>query len=111
MKKTLLVLLTTELIPSTLFANESKSGMYMTGKMGASIQQMSGQFFPAGYILEINGEEEFNKKIKEDNHRTAVFGAGLGLGYDFYEKFDIPIRTELEFISRSSADDSYQGMI
>ncbi|MDR5609749.1 outer membrane beta-barrel protein [Arsenophonus sp.] len=96
------------LIPSTLLANESKSGMYVTGKMGASIQQMSGQFFPVKYILEINGEEEeFNKKIKGDNHRTAVFGAGLGLGYDFYEKFDIPIRTELEFISRSSADDSY----
>lgn len=110
MRKTLLFLLTTSLIPSTLLANESKSGFYITGKMGASIQQMSGQFYPSLYAVEINGDEEiFEKKIKGNNHRTAVFSAGLGLGYDFFEKFDIPIRTELEFTSRSSADYSYSG--
>ncbi|PAV09240.1 hypothetical protein CBG25_03150 [Arsenophonus sp. ENCA] len=49
------------------------------------------------------------KKLKGDSHRTAVFGAGLGLGYDFYEKFDIPIRTELEFISRSNTNYNYSG--
>ncbi|CAA2930917.1 hypothetical protein ARSQ2_02056 [Arsenophonus endosymbiont of Bemisia tabaci Q2] len=37
MKKTLLLLLATSLIPSTLLANESKSGMYIAGKMRASI--------------------------------------------------------------------------
>lgn len=80
MKKTLLILLTTYLIPSTLLANESKSGLYITGKMGASIMQMSGQFFPV-----FNPSTNLNEKLKGDNHRTAVFGIGLSLGYDFFD--------------------------
>ncbi|PAV09239.1 hypothetical protein CBG25_03145 [Arsenophonus sp. ENCA] len=65
MKKTLLVLLTTSLIPSRLLANESKSGMYVTGKMGASIMQMSGQYFPAFYLAEVDDDQDlFKKKAK-----------------------------------------------
>ncbi|WP_052044927.1 hypothetical protein WH390_13420 [Candidatus Arsenophonus nilaparvatae] len=102
MKKTLLILLTTCLIPSTLLANESKSGLYITGKMGASIMQMSGQFFPVS-----NPSTNLNEKLKGDNHRTAVFGIGLSLGYDFFDNFNIPIRTELDFTSRANTDYSY----
>lgn len=99
MKKTLLVLLTTSFIPSTLLANESKSGMYVTGKMGASIMQMEGQFAPYFY--------QDNFKLEGNTHRTAVFGLGLALGYDFFENFNIPIRTELDFTNREKADYSY----
>ncbi|WGL98257.1 hypothetical protein QE177_13965 [Arsenophonus sp. aPb] len=101
MKKTLIALITICIIPSTVLANESKNGVYISAKMGASIQQMSGQFFPTFYILEVGGEEEkFAQKLKGNNHRTAVFGAGFALGYDFYENFNIPIRTELDWTLR-----------
>ncbi|MFS1563242.1 MAG: outer membrane protein [Candidatus Arsenophonus phytopathogenicus] len=102
MRKTLLVLLTTSLIPSTLLANESKSGMYVTGKMGASIMQMSGQFYPFSSFA-----TKIRDRIEGETHRTAVFGIGLALGYDFYDNFNLPIRTELDFTSRKNTKYSY----
>ncbi|MEX9996406.1 porin family protein, partial [Providencia rettgeri] len=65
-------------------ANESeKNGVYVTGKMGASIIQMSGQ----NLTYTSNDYPEDNEKYNGDNHRTGVFGGGVALGYDFSSKF------------------------
>ncbi|HGJ5863672.1 MAG TPA: outer membrane protein [Arsenophonus nasoniae] len=63
---------------------------------------MKGQFFP--YIVFPNN---INEKQKGDNHRTAVFGTGLSLCYDFYDNFNLPVRAELDFTSRANADYNY----
>ncbi|HGJ5891772.1 MAG TPA: hypothetical protein ACHBZA_10760 [Arsenophonus apicola] len=78
MKKTLMALITISIIPSPVLANESKNGVYISAKMGASILQMSGQFYPLNDL-----STNLAEKQKGDNHRTAVLGTGLALGYDF----------------------------
>lgn len=96
MKKIIFTIPIISLISSISLANESKSGVYISAKMGASIMQMSGQFAPFFY--------QDNFKLEGDTHRTAVFGLGLALGYDFFDNFNIPIRTELDFTNRAKAD-------
>lgn len=70
--------------------------------MGASIMQMSRKFFTVS-----NPSTSLNEKLKGDNHKTAVFEIGLSLEYDFFDNFNIPIRTELDFTSRENTDYSY----
>ncbi|HHY7205413.1 TPA: outer membrane protein, partial [Escherichia coli] len=36
-----------------------------------------------------------------------VFGAGLAVGYDFYQHYNVPVRTEVEFYGRGAADSRY----
>ncbi|MEY0177709.1 outer membrane protein [Providencia rettgeri] len=80
-----------------------KNGIYVTGKMGASIIQMSGQ-----HITETFSDfPEGNEKYNGDNHRTGVFGGGVALGYDFSNKFNVPIRAELDFTARGKANSKY----
>ncbi|MFS1539564.1 MAG: hypothetical protein ACL7BU_13765 [Candidatus Phlomobacter fragariae] len=74
----------------------------VSAKMGTSIQQMSGQFFPYS-----NLSTSINKKQKGDTHRTAVFGTGLAVSYDFCDHFNLPVRTELDFTSWVNADYNY----
>ncbi|EPK6350134.1 outer membrane protein [Proteus mirabilis] len=85
-------------------ANESeKNGVYVTGKMGASIIQMSGQ-----KLTYTDYEDpEWNERYNGDSHRTGVFGGGIALGYDFSSEFDLPIRAELDFTARGKASSKY----
>lgn len=85
-------------------ANESeKNGVYVTGKMGASIIQMSGQKLTGTSYEYPEGNERYNG----DSHRTGVFGGGIALGYDFSNTFDLPIRAELDFTARGKANSKY----
>lgn len=90
-------------LPAFANTNDSKTGLYVTGKMGASIVQMSGQqFIYSGYA-----DAGDNGTKNGDSHRTGVFGGGLALGYDFSNQFDIPVRAELEFMARDKANSTY----
>ncbi|MTC80901.1 porin family protein, partial [Providencia stuartii] len=105
MKKAFIVPALMGCISLPAFANtdDSKTGLYVTGKMGASIEQMSGQqFVYSGYA-----DAGDNGTKNGDNHRTGVFGGGLALGYDFSNQFDIPVRAELEFMARDKANSTY----
>ncbi len=85
-------------------ANESeKNGVYVTGKMGASIIQMSGQKLTET----VYENPEWNERYNGDSHRTGVFGGGIALGYDFSSEFDLPIRAELDFTARGKASSKY----
>lgn len=85
-------------------ATESeKNGVYVTGKMGASIIQMSGQKLTGYEHPEAN--ERYNGD--GDSHRTGVFGGGIALGYDFSNTFNLPIRAELDFTARGKANSKY----
>lgn len=84
-------------------ANESeKNGVYVTGKMGASIIQMSGQ-----KIDLTDYDDQESERYNGDSHRTGVFGGGIALGYDFSNTFDLPIRAELDFTARGKANSKY----
>ncbi len=90
-------------LPAFANTDDSKTGLYVTGKMGASIVQMSGQQFVYSGFAEAGD----NGTKNGDSHRTGVFGGGLALGYDFANQFDIPVRAELEFIARDKANATY----
>ncbi|MEX7536675.1 OmpW family outer membrane protein [Providencia rettgeri] len=90
-------------LPTFANTDDSKTGLYVTGKMGASIVQMSGQQFVYSGFAEAGD----NGTKNGDSHRTGVFGGGLALGYDFANQFDIPVRAELEFIARDKANATY----
>ncbi|MGO2334691.1 outer membrane protein [Providencia sp.] len=105
MKKVLILSALMGCVTLPAFANtdDSKTGLYVTGKMGASIIQMSGQQFVYSGFAEAGD----NGTKNGDSHRTGVFGGGLALGYDFASQFDIPVRAELEFIARDKANATY----
>lgn len=85
-------------------ANDNdKVGMYVTGKMGASIVNMTGQeYVHSGYA-----DPADNGVRSGSNHRTGVFGGGVALGYDFSHAFDVPMRVELDFMARDKAENTY----
>ncbi|WP_272691276.1 outer membrane protein [Providencia sp. PROV132] len=105
MKKAFIVSALMGCVSLPTFANteDSKTGLYVTGKMGASIVQMSGQQFVYSGFAEAGD----NGTKNGDSHRTGVFGGGLALGYDFDSQFDIPVRAELEFMARDKANATY----
>lgn len=75
-----------------------KSGFYVTGKIGTSGVKMSDQKLNiTNTDFDINYNDNFGSKTK------WVFGGGAALGYDFNEKFNVPIRTELDFMFRGKA--------
>lgn len=84
-------------------AESGKNGVYVTGKMGASIIQMSGQKITSTFddfpddTLSYNG----------GSHRNGVFAGGIALGYDFSNEFNLPIRAEIDFISRGKAKSEF----
>lgn len=84
-------------------ASEEKTGLYVTGKMGASIVQMSGQ-----KLTGTNSEyPEDNEQYGGGSHRNGVFGGGVAFGYDFSNEFNLPIRAELDFTARAKANSTY----
>ncbi|MCZ5657656.1 outer membrane beta-barrel protein [Escherichia coli] len=83
-------------------ADESKTGFYVTGRAGASVMSLSETTFS----LMVKGHGRINKKAvtKVD----TVFGAGLAVGYDFYQHYNVPVRTEVEFYGRGNAESKYR---
>ncbi|EFN4182900.1 outer membrane beta-barrel protein, partial [Escherichia coli] len=82
-------------------ADESKTGFYVTGKAGASVMSLSEQRF-------VDGEGAWADKYKGGDKSDTVFGAGLAVGYDFYQHYNVPVRTEVEFYGRGNAESKYR---
>ncbi|HCI7768269.1 TPA: porin family protein, partial [Escherichia coli] len=74
-------------------ADENKTGFYVTGKAGASVVAQTDQRFRQDL-----GEDVY--KYKGGDKNDTVFGAGLAVGYDFYQHYNVPVRTEVEFYGR-----------
>ncbi|HFV8568547.1 TPA: outer membrane beta-barrel protein, partial [Escherichia coli] len=81
-------------------ADENKTGFYVTGKAGVSVMSLSEQRF-------VDGEGAWADKYKGGDKSDTVFGAGLAVGYDFYQHYNVPVRTEVEFYGRGAADSHY----
>lgn len=82
-------------------ADENKTGFYVTGKAGASVMSLSDQRF-------VDGEGAWADKYKGGDKSDTVFGAGLAVGYDFYQHYNVPVRTEVEFYGRGNAESKYR---
>ncbi|HAP0139127.1 TPA: porin family protein [Escherichia coli] len=81
-------------------ADEGKTGFYLTGKAGASVVTQTDQRFRQDL-----GNDVY--KYKGGNKSDTVFGGGLAVGYDFYQLYNVPVRTEVEFYGRGAADSRY----
>lgn len=71
-------------------ADRGKTGFYVTGKAGASVVTQTDQRFRQDF-----GDDVY--KYKGGDKNDTVFGAGLAVGYDFYQHYNVPVRTEVEF--------------
>ncbi|ENE0641021.1 tia invasion determinant domain protein, partial [Escherichia coli] len=59
-------------------ADRGKTGFYVTGKAGASVVTQTDQRFRQDF-----GDDVY--KYKGGDKNDTVFGAGLAVGYDFYQ--------------------------
>ncbi|EIP3425167.1 porin family protein [Salmonella enterica] len=80
---------------------QDTGGVYVAGKIGASIQNVKDQdlSFPA---TEDDPAEIFSFG---SGHKTA-FGGGVALGYDFSAISEVPVRVELDYTARANAKNS-----
>ncbi len=101
--KRLLVFVFSLLLTSTAIASE-QTGIYITPKITYGLTQMRG----VDHILteEYNGPQYYHYTIGNDTDHTI--GGSFAIGYDF-NKFNIPIRTELEYsiYSKAKAEKQY----
>ena len=77
-------------------------GVYIAPKFLLGIQD-TGQISTDGRFE--NGDKSFSQ------HSQAVFGGALAVGYNFAPKFNIPIRTEIEFAMRSNSSSSKDSSV
>ncbi|EBS6881416.1 porin family protein [Salmonella enterica] len=77
-----------------------KTGLYLNGKAGVSVLQLSGQSQNFSYA-------DDHEKYNGGSSRDTVFTGGIALGYDFSSNFDIPVRAEIEFSSRGKSHTGY----
>lgn len=96
MKKIIAVSLLS-LVSSAAFAGAES--LYVSGKIGASIVQVSNQKW-------LTSDNEF-EKTNLGNTNDSVFGGNIAIGYDFSKTTTLPLRTELEFEMREKASTSH----
>ncbi|HGN0869640.1 TPA: outer membrane protein [Providencia alcalifaciens] len=96
MKKIIAVSLLS-LVSSAAFAGAES--LYVSGKIGASIVQVSNQKW-------LTSDNEF-EKTNLGNTNDSVFGGNIAVGYDFSKTTTLPLRTELEFGMREKASTSH----
>lgn len=76
-------------------AAQAGNGVYVTGKLGSSIMQLSNQKWSSEGGLD--GTYHGGNKIK------GVFGGGIAIGYDFHDTYSLPIRNEFDIMMRGKA--------
>lgn len=90
-------------LPTLATADNAKNGVYLSGKLGASVMQLSEQ----KYIYSGYADAGDNGTKNGASHRSAVFGGGIALGYNFNPLFDIPVRAELDITARGDMENTY----
>ncbi|EMT6382780.1 outer membrane protein [Providencia rettgeri] len=88
-------------VTAILFSHiaHANNGVYITGKLGSSIIQLSDQKWIS--------EDGLDGTYHGGNKTKGVFGGGIAVGYNFYDAFSLPIRTELDFTMRGKASSHY----
>jgi len=101
--KTLSILLT--LLCLQEVSADDKSGYYISGKMGVSIQQQQNRKLS---VTDTNLDSGVSStaSLNLGGVDTSVFNGGLAIGYDFNTNNNIPIRLELEYMNRARATQS-----
>ncbi|EDR2901220.1 porin family protein [Salmonella enterica subsp. enterica] len=105
MKKTAVVsaLAILGMVSFTAHATGDKTGLYLNGKAGISVMQLSGQKFS----YQDNEYPDDNERYSGGRDSKAVFGGGIALGYDFSQQYDLPVRAEIEFSARGKSHSEY----
>ncbi|ENN8378995.1 porin family protein [Providencia rettgeri] len=78
---------------------QAGNGVYVTGKLGSSIMQLSDQKW--------SSEGGLDGTYHGGNKTKGVFGGGVAIGYDFYDAYSLPIRTEFDIMMRGKASSDY----
>ncbi|HEF8774100.1 outer membrane protein [Providencia manganoxydans] len=88
-------------VTAILFSHiaHANNGVYITGKLGSSIVQLSDQKWIS--------EDGLDETYHGGNKTKGVFGGGISVGYDFYDMFSLPIRTEFDITMRDKASSHY----
>lgn len=89
-----------------LFANlamaSSNNGVYISSKIGVSVLNIYDSKF------EYSDEKKPDYKMLKFNDKShPAFGNFIGIGYDFYNQFSVPIRTELEVGMRGKVSNTH----
>ncbi|MEQ5128003.1 outer membrane beta-barrel protein [Providencia alcalifaciens] len=89
-----------------LFANlamaSSNNGVYISSKIGVSVLNIYDSKF------EYSDEKKSDYKMLKFNDKShPAFGNFIGIGYDFYNQFSVPIRTELEVGMRGKVSNTH----
>ncbi len=79
--------------------SNNKSGVYVSGKIGTSIMQMSGQRLD--YLDRFDPTENSSLHLGKKN--KGVFSGGVAVGYDFFQDSGIPVRAEIDLTIRGKA--------
>ena len=98
MKRGILCFVLAALFALPTLAAAEVHGVYIAPKFLLGIQD-SGQLSRSN-TRGPGGEQMFSQ------HSQAVFGGALAVGYNFAPKFNVPIRTEIEFALRSGSSKS-----
>lgn len=80
--------------------NATANGFYLSGKVGSSFVQLSNQSW------NVYGQETVDK-YQGGNDIKSVFSGGVAIGYDFYQEYNLPIRTEFDVVMRGKAASHY----
>ncbi|MEX9217118.1 outer membrane protein [Providencia rettgeri] len=77
---------------------QAGNGVYVTGKLGSSIMQLSDQKWE---------DDAWDETYHGSNKTKGVFGGGVAIGYDFYDAYSLPIRAEFDIMMRGKASSDY----
>lgn len=101
-KTVLSIALTSILLIQNVSAKENNS-FYLSGKLGTSLVGFSKQ--KIGFY-EADGGDRIAKYTGQSLTKSVLSG-GVAIGYDFYEEYKKPFRTEFEVILRNNMMSSY----
>lgn len=89
-----------------LFANlaiaSSNNGIYISSKIGVSVLNM----YDSKFDYSDEKKSDF-RTLKFNDKSHPAFGNFIGIGYDFYDRFSVPVRTELEVGMRGKVSDTH----
>lgn len=83
-------------------ASASEGGLYLSGKAGTSFVHVSKQ-----KIIEHDYNNGQVSQYDADSMTNGVFNGGIAFGYDFYPRFNRPIRAELDVMIRDNVISGY----
>ena len=83
------------------------------GMSSFAAAEIHGVYFAPKFLVGIQSTGEFSKSnlygVSFDRYSQVVFGGALAVGYNFAPKFNVPIRTEIEYALRSDSSHRKDG--